>query len=182
MHRAALVAMRLTSLGLGLFALACEDKAAPAIVDDETISWQLSGTSLSFKPHFPGEDEDFKVSCNISGDSIDFTITAPQVTGEARPQSRLTVRRANPSAETCIVSIREAPKLGDGPFDLEDSCKGTKPDGGCVLTGGFDVDGWDFSGTLVCNKLTQQPGDPEFSLVNSVAANMPVVIKLDNCD
>lgn len=182
MHRAALVATRLTILGLGLFASACKDDAAPAIVDDETIRWQLSGASVSFKPHSPTEDEDFDVSCKISGGSIDFTITAPQITGEGRPQSRLTVRRANPGADTCIVSVREAPKIGEGPFNLEDSCKGTKAQGGCVLTGAFDEDGWDFSGTLVCSKLVQQPGDPEFSLVNSVTSNMPVVIKLDNCD
>ncbi len=182
MQRAALVAMRLVGLGLGLSALACGDKAASAIVDDETIRWQLSGSSVSFKPHAPSEDNDFDVSCSIRGGSIDFTITAPQVLEENRPKSVLSVRRADPSAGTCIVTVKERPNLDDGEFDLQDDCKGTDPMGGCVLTGSFDSNGWDFEGTLLCTKLVQQPGDAEISLVNSVAGNGPVTIKLDNCD
>ena len=182
MQRTALVAMRLMGLGLGLSALACEDKAAPAIVDDETIRWQLSGSSVSFKPHAPTEDDDFDVSCNISGDTIEFTIEAPLLAEEKRPRSVLRVRSANPSAGTCIVSVKEAPMVGQGEFDLQDECQGTNKDGGCTLTGAFDQDGWDFSGQLVCTKLQQNTGGPELSLVNSVASNDPVTIKLDNCD
>ncbi len=184
MHRAALVATRLVVLvlGLGLGTAACGDKAAPALVDDETIRWQLSASSVSFKPHAPGEDVDFEVSCSISGDSIEFTITAPRVPEEGRPQSVLSVRQGSPGTNTCIVNVTEAPKDGDGEYRLQDSCKGTDAMGGCVLTGAFDSDGWDFAGQLICTNLKDEPTDSPISLVNSVASNDPVTIKLDNCD
>lgn len=180
MQRAALVAM----IPVGLWLSACGDKAAPAIVDEDTIRWQLSGASISFKPHSPtdSEDADFDVSCSISGESVEFTIKAPQIEEQGRPSSKLVVRRGNPGAGTCIVQVTEAPNLVDSQFEVQDECPGTEPDGGCTLTGEFDKDGWQFNGTLICTNLKKQDTDAPLSLFSSVASGTPVVIKLDNCD
>ncbi len=182
MQRAAFVAMRLIGLGLGLTGLACDDKAAPTIVDDKTIRWQLSGSSISFKPHQPTEDDDFDVTCSISGGSLDFKIVAPRIADEKRPRSILELRRGNPTAATCIVSVTEAPMEGEGEFRLQDNCKGTVATGGCTLNGSFDTNGWDFEGSLICTKLVQQAGDAEISLFDGVGSRNAVQIKLDNCD
>jgi len=180
MQRATLLAM----IPVGLWLSACGDKAAPAIVDEDTIRWQLSGPSISFKPHSPAdsEDDDFKVSCSISGESVEFTITAPKIEEQGRPSSKLVVRRGNPKSRTCIVQVTEAPNLVDSAFSVQDVCPGTGEDGGCTLTGEFDKDGWEFNGTLACTNLKKEPTDVPLSLASSVASGTPVVIKLDNCD
>ncbi len=171
-------------MGLGILLSACGDESAPAIVDETTIGWQLQNDGFPFKPHGRSGQGKVSVSCAISGGLIDVTLSAPQVTADERPASLVRVRRGNPVKNECIVQVVESPNIGDGPFQLEDNCKGTDPEGGCTLTGGFGMDGWDFAGTLTCNKLAQLANGPTSSLFNSAAldARGPVVIKVDNCD
>lgn len=183
MQRAARVAGGMVGMGLGILLSGCGDESAPAIVDETTISWQLQNDGMIFKPHGSSGQGKVSVSCAISGGLIDFTLSAPQVTADERPASVLRVRRANPAKNECIVEVVESPDIDDTKFELEDNCKGTN-DGGCTLTGAFGVDGWDFAGTLTCNKLTQLGDGPTFSLFDRVGldAPAPVIVKLDNCD
>ncbi len=183
MQRAALVAVRIGCVGLGLWLSGCKDDPPPAIVDDDTIGWQLTSDANAFKPHAPGKNADFDVSCSASGDSLSFTITAKPVEEGSIPRSVLSVRRGTPGSDLCLVTVIEEPSNGGSPFTLTDSCKGTDPDGGCTLTGDFDSDGWAFNGTLICTKLRQTVADKAFfTLYDSVNSKGPVKLRLDNCD
>jgi len=183
MQRAALLAVRMGCVGLGVWLSGCKDEAPPAIVDEDTIRWQMTSDIQPYKPHAAGENADFDVSCSISGETIDFTITAKPQEEAMIPRSVLSVTRANPGAGLCAVTMIEAPSPEAAEFTLTDKCKGTDAMGGCTLTGAFDSDGWDFNGTLTCTKLVQEESDTIFTKLYDTVANRGVVtIKLDNCD
>ncbi len=177
----------LATLGLGCGSV----KDKPPLVDEESISWQVSCATPAcsgFMRHSAlldeDEDVDIKVSCNRSKTSIDFTITIGKVTERGIPPSTLRVIGANPSANTCKVSIEEEKELGTGSFNLEDTCLGNNQMGGCTIQGNFDVDGWDFVGSLTCTKLKQRADTSGvlYKLVKGGTATDPVQIALDNCD
>jgi len=183
MQRAALLAVRMGCVGLGVWLSGCKDEAPPAIVDEDTIRWQMTSDNIAYKPHAPGENADFDVSCSISGESVEFTITANEVEETMIPRSVLRVTRGSPGANLCTVTMVESPNLADSPFEFTDRCKGTNAMGGCTLTGAFDSDGWDFNGTLTCTKLVQEESDTIFTkLYDTVSNRGAVTIKLDNCD
>jgi hypothetical protein len=176
----------LSTLGLGCGSV----KDKPPLVDEESISWQVGCASPAcsgFMRHSAlldeDEDVDIKVSCNKSKTSIDFTITIGEVKERGIPASTLRVVGADPTRNSCKVTIQERKEPGTGEFVLEDTCLGNNQMGGCTVLGNFDVDGWDFVGSLTCTKLEQR-GDPTltYKLVKPGTASDPIQIALDNCD
>lgn len=172
--------------GFRLFALvpfvalatACKDDAAGAFVDPLT-TWQLfcaSGGVCTFKPHEQTEDVEFKVQC--SRDSA--TGLAVQISSEANEElglsdATLSISRLDPASNSCIVTVTDAQMFGGGPITVQDSC-GV---GGCVVQGALDVDGWDFSGTITCNKLQQAADPTRLFRLNSKGDAMAVNLRVD---
>jgi len=152
------------------------------MADESALRWQLSSPVISFKPHDANDEGvDLKVDCAIQDGSLEFEIEAQQVEATQTPASRFRVRRGRLDSDQCVVEVSEAPSLSDAAFELLDTCQGTQPEGGCVLEGAFDVNGWDFAGTLRCTKLSQQLGQTPISLVDSVMNSAPVTIRLAGC-
>jgi hypothetical protein len=184
-----------TLLALGLGLAGCSDDPAAATADG--VSWRVSQTSggglaptnlhdLALDP------QPFKVSCTKDGvlgytivitDPGRASLTTATVNGQntqinQRTSSKLTLRN---TGTVCTVKVEEGP-VGSAQIEYNDSC--SNGGGGCTLNVLPASGGYDFVGTLICNKVSN--GSPNniflLSADGNPQSNNPIKLNIDNCD
>lgn len=175
-------------LAAGSWLAACGDGDASASVGD-VISWQLTGQGVHARHIQKNVKQKFKVSCSRTAAGLNFTIEDPGYAGDSsggstsgmRPQGMIEVRNASPGGGNCNVTVKDTDVYGNPYVSYIGVC-GTS----CTLNGGFGVQGWDFSGNLICNGLTINATGAaamlKYGLSDPVNGGAAVQINLDNCD
>jgi hypothetical protein len=165
-----------------LFALgvACKDDGPGAFADMAT-NWQIfctSGGVCTFQPHEQTDDVEFDVQCQRDGGSLRIILKAKPDPVTMTPGGTLDISRIDPATNSCVVTVTDAQKLGDNALTLSDSCTGSLPTGGCVISGG-KASGWDFAGTLSCSKMTQAADPTRIFRLGGKGAQTAVNLQID---
>jgi hypothetical protein len=182
-------------LALGLGLAGCSDDPASATADG--VSWRVVGLGSAAAPTNPhgsivADPQPLKVSCSKDG-VLGYTIvitdpgraalTTATVNGQntqidQRTSSKLTLRN---TGTVCTVKVEEG-LIGSAQIEYNDSC--SNGGGGCTLNVLPASGGYDFVGTLICNKVTN--GSPNNTFLLSAdgiaASNNPIKLNIDNCD
>jgi hypothetical protein len=184
-------------LALGLGLAGCSDDPAGATADG--VSWRVSlttGSGLAPTNLHDVNDVDpqpYKVSCSNDG-VLGYTIvitdpgraalTTATVNGQntnidQRTSSKLTLRN---TGTVCTVKVEEGP-VGSAQIEYNDSCS-NGGGGGCTLNVLPASGGYDFVGTLICNKVTNGSAGNTFLLSadGNAQSNIPIKLNIDNCD
>lgn len=167
---------------LPFFALAtaCGDEGGGAFVEMST-TWQVFCTSgaCTFQPHVQNEKVDFKVSC--SRDSFGLTVNIEagpdETTATPTPGGTLSIARLNPATGSCAVKVTDTQTAGGNQIQLSDTCAAAG--GGCTVSGALDSNGWDFAGTIKCDRMTQGTVDNTPYLLRASGMTNPVDLKVD---
>jgi hypothetical protein len=176
-------------LAAGSWLAACGDGDASATVGD-AISWKVTGQGVHASHTQKNVKQKFKVTCSRTSAGLNFTIEDPGYPGDGsgnvanamRPGGVIEVRNANPGGGNCNVTVKDAESYGGVYISYIGACGAS-----CTLNGGFGVQGWDFSGNLICNGLTIAGATGsaamlQYGLVDAVNNGAAVQINLDNCD
>jgi hypothetical protein len=162
-----------------LFACGEED---PDPLVNEDIAWQLGcgetggPTCGSYPGHDQTKSEDgFSVTCVKTSVGLDITITDPGSSAANRPRSELRIRRLDPEANTCSVTVSDSQTINSQAFTYTGECDM----GDCTVAGSTGGD-WDFDGTLHCEKLVED-GVVDQTLVRP-GTTSGIVLKVDNCE
>lgn len=182
---------------LALCAAACDDGASASV--NPGVNWRVGcassgGGCSNYTYHDQKRSTDamqdgFKVSCKVSGQSIEFEIEDPgyedkKNTGMFQLPGSIKVVNGNAAANQCNVTVYDTTQAGFAPEKLQGTCIGSGSAANCILSGQFNVDGWDWKGSLLCTGLTK-PNDPAhlYKLVGAnIGGDVGVDIALDNCD
>jgi hypothetical protein len=201
------------AIAVGSSLLGCSDeKASPSAGPD--VSWQVlcadsllgvpdptDSCSIAEDPHGPldgrsvedkTDDYTLEVSCTRLGSGLALEIEDPgrprsvEKQQPARARSILSVTRADPTKNECIVAVTEYP-LDNEPAELlvKDSCAGNgSAPGTCRLTGQFDSNGYAFEGTIECDGLRYRGQGTAGWALRAAAPNngAPVKLQVSHCD
>jgi len=186
----------LVTLAVGSAGVAgCDDAKSPAVNDD--IGWHVgcaqgsSGCTL-----FPGRaqelmmptERDFDVKCSIDGDNVSFTIKDPgldpaKVTpAPGLAAGTITVQNGNASRNACNVVVSDAMEYGYSPIILRGNCQSSGETGACVLTRLPNEPGWEWVGTLQCERLVRDNMIMPVYNLTGLSSGSPIKIALANCD
>jgi hypothetical protein len=196
------------AVAVGFSLWGCSDeKAGPGVGPD--VSWQIQcspddtedNCATSEKPHGPldGLEEDdktddfvLKAKCSRPGSGLSIEIEDPgrernvDKQQEARARSILTISRAFPEDNKCVVAVTEYPLGSGNERKMQDTCEGSTnaagESGACVLTGEFDSNGYAFEGTLQCDGMRYKGNGPPAWILRSARSNEPVTLQIANCD
>jgi hypothetical protein len=175
-------------------AAGCEDAKSPAVNDD--IGWHVgcaqgsSGCTL-----FPGRAQelmsptnkrDFDVKCSIDGDNVSFTIKDPGLDPAKSPPGiaagTISVQNGNAKNNACNVTVTDAMEAGFSPILFRGNCQSSGDTGSCTLTRLADMEGWQWVGTLRCDRLVRDNMNMPVYNLTGLNSGEPVTIALANCD
>lgn len=186
--------LRILALSVGgLWLGSCGDEGGGGKANPD-ISWFVgcatSGCGSTAYHDQMKSKKRFKVSCEKIGQIIEFTITDPGEPddpatlsiNEERPSSQIEVSNGNTATKTCDVTVRDTPAPGFAALEFYGKCAGSTAMPTCTLTGQMNVDGWDWKGTLICDRFERRNSPTALYTLVAGAAGVPVNIAVDNCD
>jgi len=174
-------------LAAGSWLAACGDGDAGALVGEE-ISWKLTGQGVHAGHTQRNVKQKFRVRCSRTAAGLNVAIEDPGFAGDPsggvetamRPGGVLEINNGSPSGN-CNVVVKDTDIYGGTYISYIGVCGVS-----CQLSGGFGVDGWDFSGTLTCNGLTIAGATGPAAMnkygVADATDSAAVKLRVDNCD